>query len=645
MAKAQTGADAKGQFKPLSEADIQARTDSASYSKGYSYYLNNAIFEPTLRESVLKALCGGSSGGPYSVEATLVPVSETGSNRVASFGCSCPRGGFCKHIVALLLTWLHHPERFAVRTGLMGQLMEKSREELLLLMEELLKRQPELESLVELLIELPAPGSRQEGKPPRKSVGPTLDPSSVRNQVTSAFYHAGEGWGAAARIATELEKLSEIGDTFAEAGEWANAQVMYATIAEEAIANYEETDDEGNISWVIGECAAGLARCLDVQSSLPEEEKLDASERKELLTSLFDLWKFGDDYGGVETDIPGVIADNVTEDERKMVEGWLRQEMGSGQDFSSTWRNRRVVSFLATLKAAVHFSDDDLLEEYRKAGLHKELTEKLLQLKREDEALKAATETLTEPRDVTQFADQLMKSGKAWQEQAFTFVEMRMKEAESTGREKPRDFTVANKVDTYRRWLGEKYSAYGQAEKALNIELARFQASPSEASYRSAQSASQLAGQPEGLWTTLRPPLLKTLEQQRNWGALVSIYLAEGEVGKALAALAEMERGSSTSSYGYSYPSAPSNYQIQVAKAAEEHYPDEAIRLYRSAAERLINVRGRENYQQAAGYLTRVKLLYQKQGREPEWNAYISNLRNKNNSLRALKEELTKRDM
>ena len=274
MVKTYTGKDAKGQFKPLSEADIQAHTDSTSYSNGHSYYLNNAIFDPILRESVLQAQCGGSSGGPYRVQATLVPVSDTSSNTLASFGCSCPRGGFCKHIVALLLTWLHHPERFAVRTGLMGQLMEKSR---------------------------------------------------------------------------------------AEAGEWANAQVVFATIAEEAIAQYEGLQDEGQISWILGECAAGLVTCLEAQSALPREERFDVSEREELLTALFSLWRFGYEYGGIETDIPGAVADNVTEDERTMIEGWLREEMRQGQDFSSAWNNRYVIGFLTRLKAAAQFSDEDLL--------------------------------------------------------------------------------------------------------------------------------------------------------------------------------------------------------------------------------------------------------------------------------------------
>jgi len=43
--------------------------------------------------------------------------------------------------------------------------------------------------------------------------------------------------------------------------------------------------------------------------------------------------------------------------------------------------------------------------------------------------------------------------------------------------------------------------------------------------------------------------------------------------------------------------------------------------------------------------MMRIRMLYQKQGQEPEWHAYIANLRNSNKSLRALKEELDKRAM
>jgi uncharacterized Zn finger protein len=202
-------------------------------------------------------------------------------------------------------------------------------------------------------------------------------------------------------------------------------------------------------------------------------------------------------------------------------------------------------------------------------------------------------------------------------------------------------------VDTYRGWLGEKYSIYGRPQQALKIELTRFQANPNTTTYHAVRSAAQIADQPEDAWSDLRPRLIQTLEQQSRWEALVSIYLDEGEVGRALSALAELERGSGRSlpGYGHSYYSAPGDYRIQVAKAAEADYPGEAIRLYKSVIQKLIDGRGRENYQQAIGYMMRIRMLYQKQGQEAEWDAYITNLRNSNKSLRALKEELDKRAM
>jgi uncharacterized Zn finger protein len=647
MAKIQTGADVKSQFKLLSEATIQAFTDDASFQKGYSYYLNHAIVQPTLSEPILRAFCHGSSVDPYRVEATLISTHDKSSNKLILGSCSCPRGGFCKHLVALLLTWIHHPERFEVRLGLLGRLQEKSHEELLALLEHLLQRQPDVESLIELLIELPLATTVPEEKLPGAGRKRTVDPSIIQSQVASAFYDAGDGWEAAGRAARELDRLCEIGHSFAEASQWANAQVIYATVAEQTMHYYERLQDEGQLAGVVDDCVAGLTACLEAQAHLPQEEQLDDMEREELLTTLFDLWKSGHSYGLDETDIPDVMAHHVTEQERTMVERWVRQEMRQGLDYASKWQNRRVIDFLAALNDAVQLSDEALLEEYRKAGLYPELTSHLLQLGREKEALAVAKETLTEPAEVTSFAEQLLSAGEMWRAEALAFVETRLKEAVQALGGKSQDFTGTRTVDTYRRWLGERYRQDGKIGPALEMERARFQANPDETTYRAVRSTAQFAGQPEQVWSGLRPRLIQTLEQQNRWGPLVSIYLDEGEVGQALAALAKMERPSSPSPYGYGYgaQSVPGQYQLQVARAAAEQYPDEAIRLYKSVVQKLIDGRGRGNYQQAVDHLTHVKQLYQKQEREAEWQAYVTNLRNGNKSLRALKEELDKKGL
>ena len=129
---------------------------------------------------------------------------------------------------------------------------------------------------------------------------------------------------------------------------WANAQAVYAAITGEAIARYEELEDECQIAEVIDDCTEGLAICLDTQRDLPEEERLSDASREELLSALFEIWKFGQDYGGVDTDVVDTIASNVTNDERKMVEGWLQQEIHANQ--GSNRRNQGLESFLVKLQ-------------------------------------------------------------------------------------------------------------------------------------------------------------------------------------------------------------------------------------------------------------------------------------------------------
>ena len=79
-----------------------------------------------------------------------------------------------------------------------------------------------------------------------------------------------------------------------------------------------------------------------------------------------------------------------------------------------------------------------------------------------------------------------------------------------------------------------------------------------------------------------------------------------------------------------------------MAQAAEAGYPQEAIDIYRRRIKRLIEARGRGNYQTAASLLVRVRDLYRKQDNDDTWGKYLSNLRLEHNRLRALQDELDK---
>ena len=137
--------------------------------------------------------------------------------------------------------------------------------------------------------------------------------------------------------------------------------------------------------------------------------------------------------------------------------------------------------------------------------------------------------------------------------------------------------------------------------------------------------------------------MLAFLEQAKNTTLLIQIALDEGDIDQALQLLKGIAK---KDSYGYIYNSGygyygyGSNIALEVARAAEETRPREAIELYRQYAERLIAQRGRQNYQEACKYLAKMRALYEKLGENEAWTSYITALREQNRNLRALKEEL-----
>jgi uncharacterized Zn finger protein len=92
----------------LTEAHIRNLALGSSFERGQNYYRDGAVFGAVRQGMELRAQCEGSDYEPYQVSATL---KESG---IAETSCTCPYdyGGICKHIVALLLTYIKDPQSF-----------------------------------------------------------------------------------------------------------------------------------------------------------------------------------------------------------------------------------------------------------------------------------------------------------------------------------------------------------------------------------------------------------------------------------------------------------------------------------------------------------------------------------------------------
>src|SRR3990172_2356854 len=117
----------------LTEEIIRGRASDQSYQKGRDYYRSGAIYNSSWQSMeggiMLTAQCEGSSAPSYRLRVEL----DAGGVRSAS--CTCPYdwGGDCKHIVALLLMYIHQPDEFSEQESVKELLVGLEKGELITL--------------------------------------------------------------------------------------------------------------------------------------------------------------------------------------------------------------------------------------------------------------------------------------------------------------------------------------------------------------------------------------------------------------------------------------------------------------------------------------------------------------------------------
>lgn len=612
-------------FAPLTDDSIKAQTDSGSFSRGRAYVREGRLRETVLRDSSIESLCDGSDILPYRVQATLAKLGELGENP-RFFSCTCPRGGFCKHIVALLLTWIDDPKRFAPRPSLADLLGEKSRDDLAALVVRMVQRYPDLERLVEL----PMPVAPGDGSAGFANVA-TVDAAVIRRQARSAFAQVdsyNDEWDGAVPGATDLYSLLELGQSYVAAGQWANAQAVFTNLAEETgetILSF--ANEEGEFSNIVTECDAGLTACLDAQAGLPEGDRLSEEVRECLIQAIYDIWRFDVfEAGGLDLaqEGPAAIARNVTDAERVMVEGWLREEK------PDEWSKRLVTGFMVMLREHAGLDDEELLGIYREADLWDDGAAMLLRLDRVDEAVAIAGRHLKEPHSLISFANALIERGGDYIGRALSLVDDRAWEMEGTN-------PIHDAV--LQEWLIAQFSGHDRPREALAVAVQRFKGQPMLRTYQAVQHAAELPGQQPNAWADLRPKLQSHLRAQNAWSVLVDLHLEESDVAAALDAFSKLGKQRRpdvwyAASWGYG------DQELRLAQAAEPNFPGQAVAIYRQQAEARIGLRQRSHYQVAAGYLARAKETLEQHSRADEWQALISELRTRHKTLRALREEL-----
>ena len=169
-----------------SEADIRAGANKQSFDRGYEYYIDGSVLEMTQRGNSLTALVQGSDIDPYDISVTLAA-----DGSIADADCTCPydRVGYCKHIVAVLLTALDEAGDVTIKPELDTLLAGLSDTQLRRIIRTVAEGQPAIAEAIEQAVrwvKMEPVGAPTAGDTPPKHLI-LVDTAAIRREMGKDF--------------------------------------------------------------------------------------------------------------------------------------------------------------------------------------------------------------------------------------------------------------------------------------------------------------------------------------------------------------------------------------------------------------------------------------------------------------------------
>src|SRR6266487_1720978 len=454
----------------------------------------------------------------------------------------------------------------------------------------------------------------------------SVNPATYRRQVADAFQHE------TSRISQQLLPVKHTADQLVRQQDFLGAATIYETLVNEIFEEshlyfdeeadyYDYYEEEGyypeeeGLEELVQECIEALGNCL----ADPHTDRVARTKIIEVLFAIYRRDLHADESHGFANSAAEQLVRYTQPLERRTLVAWIQDILEDEEEEVTGFQRQAYGRFLLDLEQDT-LDDEAYLRICRETGRTSDLIDRLLTLGRIDEAARE-TERVDDSF-LPQLADLFIRHEQ--DAVAERLVKARIKEQPDV---------------RLLEWLQKYYQARGNQVAELEIVERLLHIQPYLGRY---QQLRDLARRLK-CWETLRPEVLAFLEQTSNTRLLIQIALDEGNIDEALQRLkgiVKKDRYGSTYEDGYGYYGS-GTIALEVARAAEETRPREAIEIYRQYAERLIAMRGRQNYQQACKYLAKMRVLYEKLGENEAWTNYITALREQNRNLRALKEELT----
>jgi uncharacterized Zn finger protein len=600
----------------LSEATIRAHSSADSYSRGRSYYDRGAVIDMALRGNILEGAVEGSQYAPYRVRVSF----DAGG--VTSATCTCPYdfGGWCKHIVALLLSALYDSESIETRPPLDALLADLDRSQLQALLIALADRDSDLADAIErqvglLRLSSAATETRQVGAPTRRSA---IDQQAIRQQVRFVMrpprrgryddydYYDDEDPGG--EIVEGVRPLLNQARGFVEGGDPRSALDVMAALTEEYLAGYQDLAGEWEeiYGYGVAEGSAGefFGELAEVWAEAILSADLSADERDEWGERLAGWNDEADDAGaGTPFDMAMTAAEQGWDYPplQRVLAGQITDD-GAWEEEPPDYADDLALARLRVLERQGR--QHEYLYLAQAEGQIERYVLMLARMGREQEAVEEGIQYLNRPHPLFELAKVLRERGEL--EGALRVAEHGLALKPPPAAEGYMSYYVEHEKAELASWTADLAAGMGQRDRALHAAETAFRVAPSLVAYLKAQ---ELAGQH---WQTVKPVLLEQLRRSHSADAKVDIFLHEQLIDDAIAAVKD--------SYGY-------GLLERVMDAAIATRPDWVIKAASAQAERILDAGDAKHYDHAVGWLRRARDAYRAAGRLSDWQSYLREIK------------------
>jgi uncharacterized Zn finger protein len=603
----------------IGETTIRQHASEESFRRGESYYTGGAVGSVVRRGDTLIAEVWGSQPEPYRVAVRL------DSAGVVDAGCDCPYdwGGWCKHIVAVLLFAIRKPEQVPVRPSIDALLAGLGPEQLRAVLLGLVRRDPGLVEAVEsqvaqLAVSEADLGTASAGAPasapaavlsapvPRPRPIP-LDDRPFRRAVQAALHSADrlsgtEAYYAVSGIVGEVRSVLDKAREFIRAGDARGALVILGAITDEFKEAWENLDDsDGEVGDFFGELGEVWIEAL-LGADLAPSERAEWHDR-------LDEWQVDVGEYGVDDCFTAALA--------AAEQGWdypplLRILRGAPGDVGEEVDASDLEVLFDPDLIAVRLDvlerqgrHEEFLRLAGAAGATTRYATMLVTLGRSVEAAEYTLRRVGTPQEALIVAKALRDAGEPGRALRVAEKGLTLEGLESSGSVVGPG--LGRGMAELAAWTRDLAAVQGEGELALTAALVAFREEPSLAAFLRTR---ELAGES---WPRRQVELLDYLRRSVGYsvGGHVDVFLHEGLVGDAIAAVERSYDGALIQ---------------RVMDAAMGSHPAWVTRTARGRAEPIMDEGRAGHYDEAVGWLAKAQVASERADRTGEWRDYLDGL-------------------